>query len=102
MKNRLLTLFLLLSLSLNIVHAYVIEAFDTHSCQVNEYVHEFNESSEMADDDICHIHHFFHTAFIVPINEDFISEIKIEDRPLATQSSYTYNNLENFLKPPIL
>ena len=101
MKNRLLTLFLLLSLSFNIVHAYVIEAFDTHSCQVHEYVHEFNESSEMADDDICHIHHYFHIAFILPEMSSELSNNGFTQKPSSNTETYEYNSYDNFLKPPI-
>ena len=34
-------------MSFTILHAYVIEALDTHPCHVSEYVHDFNDNSDM-------------------------------------------------------
>ncbi|QOP44792.1 hypothetical protein [Sulfurimonas paralvinellae] len=101
MKNRLLTLFLLLSMSFNIAHAYVIEVLDTHSCHVSEYVHDLNDNSETSDNDICHMHHFFHIAIILPeiINE--LSDKGFTQKPSSNTKTYEYNSYDNFLKPPI-
>ena len=104
MKNRLLTFLLLLSMSFNIAHAYVIEALDTHSCHVSEYVHDINDNLKndtAEDDDICHIHHFFHIAFILPeINSELLHEV-FTLKPYSNTKTYEFNSYDNFLKPPI-
>ncbi len=103
MKNRLLTFLLLCSICFNIAHAYVIEVLDTHSCHVSEYVHDINDGSksDMAEDDICNIHHFFHIAFILPeINNEF-SHKDFTQKPYSNTKTYEYNSYDNFLKPPI-
>ena len=106
MKNKkLITLVLLFAISFSTLHAFAIDFLDTDQCSTSEYVAEIAHESAHHDHesgDICSVHHLFHTAFIIPVYEDFISEINTEDKPLSIQSSYTYNNLENFLKPPIL
>ncbi len=102
MKNRLLTFFLLCSICFNIAHAYVIEVLDTHSCQVSEYVHEVNDiENVVADDDICHLHHFFHIAFILPETNVILSRENFAAKPYANNKKYEYNSTKNFLKPPI-
>ena len=101
MKNRLLTLFLLFSISFNILHAYVIEALDTHPCQVGEYVHEFHDNNDIEADDICNLHHFFHIAFILPgINFTVVDE-HFTTRHSTENMKYKYNSHKDFLKPPI-
>ncbi len=104
-NNKLVTLVLLFAISFSTLHAFAIDFLDTDKCNVSEYVEEIaNESAhhDHESGDVCSVHYLFHTAFLVPVHVEFISEINTEDKPLSTQSSYTYNNLENFLKPPIL
>lgn len=101
MKNRLLTLFLLFSIGFNIAHAYVIEVLDTDSCQVSEYVHEVNDTSDAATDDVCHLHHFFHIAFILPEINNELRHKGFTQKPYSNTKTYEYNSYNNFLKPPI-
>ena len=104
-KNKLLTLVLLFAISFSTLHAFAIDYLDTNSCNVGEYVEEIaNESTHYnhKSGDVCSVHYLFHTAFIIPAYQDFISEMSIEDKPLSKQVPYTYNRLKNFLKPPIL
>lgn len=90
-------------MSFNIVHAYVIEAHDTHSCHVSEYVHDINDNlkNDIAEDDICHMHHFFHIAFILPETNVILSRENFAAKPYANNKKYEYNSTKNFLKPPI-
>ena len=102
-KNKMLTLVLLLAISFSTLHAFAIDYLDTDKCTTSEYVEEItNESSHHENGDVCSVHYLFHTAFIIPPYQNFISEISAKDKPFSTQISYSYNNLENFLKPPIL
>ena len=103
MKKNLLTFLLLLSMGFNIAHAYVIKAFDTHSCQASEYVHNINDAlqNDTPENDICHIHHFFHIAFILPELEISLSRNNLLQRPFSYSKKYEYNSYNNFLKPPI-
>ncbi|MEN4045659.1 MULTISPECIES: hypothetical protein [Sulfurimonas] len=101
MKKRLLTFVLLLSMSFNILHAYAIEVLETDPCQVSEYVHEFSNNSETADNCICQLHHCFHIAFILPeINIPFARE-NFSQKPYSNIKIYEFNSYDNFLKPPI-
>jgi hypothetical protein len=89
-------------MSFNIAHAYVIEALDTHPCQVSEYVHEYHDmKNTVADDDICHLHHFFHIAFILPEINQELSHKSFAQKPYSNTKTYEYNSYDNFLKPPI-
>ena len=90
-------------MSFNIAHAYVIEALDTHPCHVSEYVHNMNDnlSNDMADDDICQIHHFFHIAYILPEIKSELSHESFTLKPYSNTKAYEYNSYDNFLKPPI-
>ena len=102
MKNRLLTLFLLFSIGFNVAHAYVIEVLDTHSCHVSEYVHEVNDTENtVVDDDICHLHHFFHIAFILPEIKNELRHKGFTQKPYSNTKTYESNSYNNFLKPPI-
>lgn len=104
-NNKLVTLVLLFAISFSTLHAYAIDFLDTDQCSASEYVEEIANASTHHDyksGDVCSVHYLFHMAFIIPVYKDFISDINREDKPLLTQSSYTYNTLENFLKPPIL
>jgi len=104
-NNKLITLVLLLAISFSTLHAFAIDYLDTDSCNVSEYVEEISNESTHHDHesgDVCSVHYLFHTVFIVPSQQDLLSEISTEDKPLFMQASYTYDNLEDFLKPPIL
>jgi len=102
MKNKILTLFLLLAMSFTVGHAYVIAALDTHPCHVSEYVHEISDlTASAADDDICHLHHFFHIATILPEVNPLIQRIRFTQQPHSNTKRYEYNSYNNFLKPPI-
>jgi len=104
-KGKLVTFVLLFAISFSTLHAYAIDFLDTNQCSASEYVEEIaNESThhDYKSGDVCSVHYLFHMAFIIPVYKNFISVISRKDKPLSTQSSYTYNNLENFLKPPIL
>ena len=103
--NKLVTLVLLFAISFSTLHAFAIDFLDTDQCSTSEYVEEIANGSahhEHESGDICSVHYLLHTVFIVPVHYEFISEIDAEDKPLSKQSAYTYNNLQNFLKPPIL
>ncbi len=101
MKNRLLTLLLLFSISFNIAHAYVIAEYDAHPCEVHEYVHEFQNAHGIEADDICHLHHFFHMAFILPPINIVLFHDDVNTLHSQKRNTYTYNSHKNFLKPPI-
>ena len=88
-------------MSFSIVHAYVIEALDTHPCQASEYVHDFNDNSDMENDDICHIHHFFHIVYILPDVYVELLHKNFGEKPSSNSKTYEYNSLNNLLKPPI-
>ena len=103
MKKNLLALLLLLSMSFNIAHAYVIEALDAHPCQASEYVHNINDTlqNDTPENDICHMDHFFHIAFILPELEISLSRSNFTHLPFSNIQKYEYNSYDNFLKPPI-
>ncbi len=101
MKKQILTLFLLLSISFNVVHAYVIKLIDTKPCQVSEYVYEVNNSYEIEDDDICKIDHLFHIAFILPEICIPLSRQYVPQKPYSSIKIYEFSSYDNFLKPPI-
>ncbi len=88
-------------MSFSVVHAYVIEVLDAHPCQVSEYVHDLNNESEIADDGICHLHHFFHIAYILPEVDVKLSHKTFDAKPYSTITLYEYNSYDDFLKPPI-
>lgn len=101
MKKRILTLVLLLSIGFNVAHAYVIEVLDTHPCQMSEYVDEFHNDTAIPADDICHLHHFFHIAFILPHINVTLSGSYIASKPSAKINRYTFIQNTTFFKPPI-
>ena len=101
MQKRLLTLFLLLSISFNILHAYVIEAYDTHPCQVTGYIDEFHTPENVPTDDICHLHHFFHIAFILPEVILHVPKQHISKQYLLENKHFKNDSHQEFLKPPI-
>ena len=101
-RKDILTFLLLFTMSFQVLHAYVIDALDTHSCQVNEYVHEFSQSSsgDTQKHDICDIHFEFHTAFIIPQNVTIKQTDYLQEKPYSLINDYEYDASRNFLKPP--
>ncbi len=99
-KNLFITI-LLLAMSFNTLHAYVIDALDTHKCGISEYVHDFSTIDEHIDGDICHIHAAFHTAFILQECKIVLETVYISHTPAFSAKIYNYNPRNNFLKPPI-
>ncbi len=101
-KNRLLIFLLLLAMSFQVLHAFVIDALDTHSCKVSEYVIEF--SQPISDDitgDICNIHSSFHNVFLLPNWVQTVSKINISQKPFTTCFSYEFSPYNKIVKPPI-
>ena len=92
---------LLVLMTFNTLHAYVIDALDNHACGVNEYVHDFSTIDEHVDGDICHMHAVFHTAFILQEYKIVLETIYISHTPAFSAKIYNYNPHNNFLKPPI-
>ncbi len=88
-------------MSFSVVHAYVIEALDTHPCQVSEYVHDLSNESNIVYDDICQLHQFFHIAYILPEIDVKLLHKTFDTQPYSNIKIYEYNLYDNFLKPPI-
>ena len=101
-KNKLLTFLLLLAMSFQVVHAFAIDALDTHSCEVSEYVVEF--SQPISDDitgDICNIHSEFHNTFLVPEQILIAQKVNFSQKPSTKLLSYEYTSYDKTVKPPI-
>ena len=97
-----MTFLLLLAMSFQVLHAFVIDALDTHSCAVSEYVTEFSQS--INDDfhgDICNIHSEFHNPFLLPQEIKISNKINISEEPFTTFSSYEFPPYDTTVKPPI-
>jgi len=100
-QNKLLTILLLLAMSLQVLHAFAIDALDTHACEVSEYVVEF--SHPINDDitgDICNIHSEFHSAFLIPENVVIPKETQASENPNSFIKIYEYSSNQNLLRPP--
>ena len=100
-KRKLLTFVLLFALSFTSLHAFVIDALDTHSCNVQEYVHEFSSSDTHIDGDICHIHAAFHTVVILSELSISLENITLNAVPHFFISSYEYTPYNTLFKPPV-
>ena len=101
-KNRLFTFLLLIAMSFQVLHAFAIDALDTHACKVSEYVIEF--SQPISDDitgDICNIHAEFHIAFLIPEHVLVTQKVNISQKPSTKLLSYEYISYDNTVKPPI-
>ena len=88
-------------MSFQVLHAYVIDALDTHSCEVSEYVIEF--SQPISDDitgDICNIHAEFHTAFLIPQNTFLPKDCTLSEVPQSFIKIYEFTSNQNLLRPP--
>ena len=99
MKN-IVTFILLFSMSFSIVHAYAIEILDTDKSHLSEYILEASHTNTQHNDKICDIHNAFHTVFILPTNIIVDKDISTSQKPLFTPKNYTYNSLQNLLRPP--
>jgi len=100
-RKQILTFLLLLAMSFQVLHAFAIDALDSHSCEVSEYVVEF--SQPISDDitgDICKIHAEFHTAFIIPENIVLTKETSPSEKPLSSVQIYEFSSNQHLLKPP--
>lgn len=100
MKLKFIQILLLLAMTFNIAHAYIIAAEDHCSHEtVSEYVGEMTQSQEC--DDLCDIHHLFHmTAIMTPAVLFFMDVYEIE-QPIATLLNYHPPFKETENKPPI-
>jgi len=98
-KN-ILTILLLLSISFSIIHAYAIEILDTDKSHLSEYILETSHTDTQHDDNVCDIHNAFHTVFILPSNIIVDKDISTSQKPIFTPKNYTYNSLQNLLRPP--
>ena len=102
MKRRnLFIAILLLAISFNILHAYALDALDTHRCGISEYVHDFSTLDEHIDGDICHMHAAFHIDIILPESSIVLEDIYFSHTPPFFGKIYSYTPYNNFLKPPI-
>jgi len=100
--KKLLLIVLLFVMGFEVVHAFVIESFDTHHSSVYEYVDEFNQpKGDDLSGDICSIHYEFHTAFVIPENNPFFLLPLPTQTPESEMTLYEYDTFHNFLKPPI-
>ncbi len=88
-------------MSFSIVHAYAIEALDTHDCHVNEYVQEFSQplNNDMSDD-VCNIHYEFHTAFILPESVKLSQKIVFSEARSRVSMKYDFSSFNDLLRPP--
>jgi len=88
-------------MSFQVLHAYVIDALDTHSCEVSEYVLEFSQPiSDDISDDICNIHSEFHSTYIIPENITLIKEKELSQKPLTLIKTYEFSSTQDLLRPP--
>ena len=100
-RKKLLVGLMLLLISFNTLHAFIIDTLDTHPCDVGEYLHELSCVDEHVDGDICHIHAAFHTAFILQEYTVALGAAYTSHTPTFSTKIYNYNPRDNFLKPPI-
>lgn len=101
-RRRLLTFVLLFALSFTSLHAFVIDALDTHSCNAQEYVHEFSSSeTHIIDGDICHIHAAFHTVVILSELPIIFENTTLNAVPHFFVISYEYTPYNTLFKPPV-
>ena len=98
-KN-ILTILLLLSMSFSIIHAYAIEILDTDKSHLSEYILDNSHTDTKHNDKVCDIHNAFHTVFILPSKINLNRDISTSQKPLFTPKNYTYNSLQNLLRPP--
>ena len=93
------TLSLLFALSFSIVHEYVFAFYDTHHCNVGEFVSELDSSGDHGD--ICDIHFEYHHVFVLPQEHIFVQETQSFLKPVIYKESYKFLANLDFMKPPI-
>jgi len=90
-----------MAMSLQVLHAYAIDALDTHPCEVSEYVVEFSHPiSDDITDDICNLHASFHNVFLLPENILLPKEREASHNPQLSIKIYKYSSNQNLLRPP--
>ena len=88
-------------MSFQVLHAFAIEALDTHACEVSEYVIEFSQPiSDDISGDICNIHSEFHTAFLIPENIFLPKGSAVSQKPQSFIKIHKYTSNQNLLRPP--
>ena len=100
-KRKLLTFVLLFALSFTSLHAFVIDALDTHSCNAHEYVQEFSAQDIPINGDICHIHAAFHTVVILSELSISLESMTLNAVPHFFINSYEYTPYNTLFKPPV-
>jgi len=100
-RRKLLTFVLLFALSFTSLHAFVIDALDTHSCNAHEYVQEFSAQDIPINGDICHIHAAFHTVVILSEFSISLENTTLNAIPHFFISSYEYTPYNTLFKPPV-
>lgn len=84
------------------LHAFVIDALDTHSCQMSEYVNDFTQNpNDAPDGDICHLHASFHHPFLLFCEVLFLTTKTEQQTPSFILYRYDYISYDNSIKPPI-
>ena len=100
-EMRLLSIVLLLSITFNTFHSFVIDAFDAHPCSVSEYVEEFSHTphNELSGD-ICELHAAFHVLFILYETACLHTTELLHEAIQTHIQKYTFNYQNNLIKPP--
>ena len=98
--KKIVTFILLSSMCFSMLHAYTIEMLDTDKSHLSEYILETSHTDTQHDDNVCDIHNAFHTVFILPSNIIVDKDISTSQKPIFTPKNYTYNSLQNLLRPP--
>lgn len=87
-------------LTFNTLHDFIIEHEDTHQCNIKEYSIEFDKPINNDINDICNIHHIFHTPFLLNTTQlKFILQ-KLSKKITTTQKKYTFTYKTKLIKPP--
>ena len=97
--NRLITFFLLFTLSFSVMHEFVLVQFDENQCNVNEFVQEIN--APINSGDICDTHFEFHQVYLMPQN---YFTLKMADKALSIKrkkENYTSFIPQTIIIPPI-
>lgn len=93
------TLILLFVISFSIFHEIEFAVQDKESCDVVEYVKEFNKPIDSGD--ICDIHHEYHQSYILP-QYDLASQISTTNFfKIPKDERYHFKNHLKKIKPPI-
>jgi len=98
MKQKLLNFLILFAISFSALHAYTVDMLDTKHNHVIEYVQEVQHLE--SDENICHMHHFFHISYIIPDTIHCISKQTPLLEPFYNEKNYTFKHRNKLLKPP--